>query len=58
MEEIRLIEEEKERCEKNPIKKLKGKWNEEFTFDHKFYFIKSSWELFRKQKPIILHKFK
>jgi hypothetical protein len=59
MEEIRLIEkEEKDRHEKERIKKLQENWDEVFTLDHKFYFNKRSWELFRTQKPIILHKFR
>jgi hypothetical protein len=54
MEEIRLIEEE----EKERNTKLQENWDEAFTLDHKFYFNRRSWELFRKQKPIILNKFK
>jgi hypothetical protein len=49
---------EKENKEKERIIKIKQKWDEVFTLDHKFYFNKRSWETFRKQKPIILHKFK
>jgi predicted glutamine amidotransferase len=58
--ENRIEEElsEKENKEKERISKIKQKWDEVFTMDHKFYFNKRSLEPFRKQKPIILHKFK
>jgi hypothetical protein len=49
---------EKENIEKERINKIKQRWDEVFTLDHKFYFNKRSWEIFRRQKPIILHKFK
>jgi hypothetical protein len=49
---------EKENLEKKRINAIKQKWDEVFILDHKFYFNKRSWEIFRKQKPIILHKFK
>jgi galactose-1-phosphate uridylyltransferase len=41
---------EKEIKEKERIIKIKQKWDEVFTLDHKFYFNKRSWEIFRKQK--------
>jgi hypothetical protein len=49
---------EKENLERERINKIKQRWDEVFILDHKFYFNKRSWEIFRKQKPIILHKFK
>jgi hypothetical protein len=40
------------------VLKLQERWDEVYSLDHKFYFNKRGWELFRKQKPIILYKFK
>jgi hypothetical protein len=54
---IRNEQLEIENKEKERINIIKQRWDEVFTLEHKFYFNKRSWEIFRKQKPIILHKF-
>jgi hypothetical protein len=59
MEENRLYEEEKKsEWWKNMNSETTRKMEWRFALDHKCYFNKRSWELIRKQKPIILHKFK